>query len=273
LEKGSIIELDFDLWLVENNELYETTNEELAKEHNIYNEDVTYKPISTIIGAEKLIKGLDDALLKAEKEKEYELEIPPEEGYGERDPKLVELHSKREILRLPEFRKGDMSPQVGMQITLKNRIGTITAITAGRVRLDFNNRLAGRTLKYKYKIVKVADKPEEKAHSIIQMHFNKPGDFDIKLKKDEAEITLPDVCKYDLGWFQTKYRVVSDLRDFAGINTVKFMEVYVKKKEEEEKKDEEDKPEAAPEGEPDKVKGQEEEKDASEEVKENKDTE
>ena len=237
MEKGSIIELDFDLWLVENNELYETTNEELAKEHDIYNEEVTYKPISTIVGAEKLIKGLDDALLKAKKDKDYELEIPPEEGYGERDPKLVELHSKREVLRLPEFRKGDISPQVGMQITLKNRIGTITAITAGRIRLDFNNRLAGRTLKYKYKIIKVADKPEEKAHTILQMHFNKPGDFGIKINKDEAEIVLPDVCKYDLGWFQTKYRVVSDLRDFAGINTVKFLEVYVKKKEDEEKKE------------------------------------
>lgn len=237
MEKGSVIELDFDLWLVENNELYETTNEELAKEHDIYNEEVTYKPISTIVGAEKLIKGLDDALLKAEKDKDYELEIPPEEGYGERDSKLVELHSKREILRLPEFRKGDISPQVGMQITLKNRLGTITAITAGRIRLDFNNRLAGRTLKYKYKVIKVADKPEEKAHTILQMHFNKPGDFGIKIKKDEAEIVLPDVCKYDLGWFQTKYRVVSDLRDFAGINTVKFLEVYVKKKEDEEKKE------------------------------------
>jgi hypothetical protein len=69
------------------------------------------------------------------------------------------------------------------------------------------------------------------------MHFNKPGDFEINIKKDEAEIILPDVCKYDLGWFQTKYRVVSDLREYAGINTVKFLEVYVKKKEEDTKEE------------------------------------
>ncbi len=250
MEKGSIIQLDYDLWLVENNELFETTNEELAKEHNIHNEDATYKPIATIIGAEKVIKGLDEDLLKAEKGKDYELEIPPDQAYGERDPKLVELHSKREIQRLPEFRKGDVSPQVGMQITLKNKICTITAITAGRVRVDFNNRLAGRTLKYKYKIVDVAEKPKAKVQSILNMHFGKPGDFEINISKDEAEITLPDICKYDLSWFQTKYRVVSDLREHTGINTVKFLEIYLKKKEEakvEEKGDEgeaSDKPEA-----------------------------
>ena len=232
MEKGSIIQLDYDLWLVENDELFETTNEELAKEHNIHNEDATYKPIATIIGAEKVIKGLDEHLLKAEKGKDYELEIPPDQAYGERDAKLVELHSKREILRLPEFRKGDISPQVGMQITLKSKLGTITAITAGRVRVDFNKRLAGRTLKYKYKIVDVADKPADKVNTILNMHYGKPGDFEISISKDTADITLPDVCKYDLGWFQTKYRVVADLREHAGINTVKFLEIYLKKKEE-----------------------------------------
>lgn len=256
MEKGSIIQLDYDLWLVENDELYETTNEELAKEHNIHNEDATYKPIATIIGAEKVIKGLDEHLLKAEKGKDYELEIPPDQAYGDRDAKLVELHSKREILRLPEFRKGDISPQVGMQITLKNKLGTITAITAGRIRVDFNNRLAGRTLKYKYKIVEVADKPADKVSTILNMHYGKPGDFEISISKDTAEITLPDVCKYDLGWFQTKYRVVADLREYAGINTAKFLEVYVKKKEEakaEEKSGEgeaAEKPEVEAKGEP-----------------------
>ena len=237
MEKGSIIQLDYDLWLVENDELFETTNEELAKEHNIHNEDATYKPIATIIGAEKVIKGLDEHLLKAEKGKDYELEIPPDQAYGERDAKLVELHSKREILRLPEFRKGDISPQVGMQITLKNKLGTITAITAGRVRVDFNKRLAGRTLKYKYKIVDVADKTEDKVDTILNMHFGKPGDFKIKVKGDEAEIILAPECSYDLSWFQAKYRVVSDIRDFTSLMTVKFIEIHVKKKVEEKKEE------------------------------------
>ncbi len=77
-------------------------------------------------------------MLKAEVGKEYEVVIPPEKAAGPRDPKLVELHPVREFL------KQDIEPRVGLEVTVKNRPAYITAVTAGRVRVDFNNRLAGK---------------------------------------------------------------------------------------------------------------------------------
>ena len=69
----------------------------------------------------------------------------------------------------------------------------------------------------------------------------KAEDFEISIKKNDVAIKLPDACKYDLGWFQTKYRVVSDLREYANIKKVQFIEEYMKKVEtKEEKKDEKD---------------------------------
>ena len=229
LRKGDIVHLDYEAWIVEKNELFDTTKEEIAKKHEIFDEKTTYKPIPIIVGANKVVKGLDEHLLKAQVDKKYTVEINPKDGFGERDPKLVELHSKREIMRLPEFRKGDKEPYVGMKIIMNNRIGWITAVTAGRIRVDFNNRFAGHKLKYIYKIMDYAKTQEKKVKSILEMHYNKVEDFEIKQIKSDVVIKLPDACKYDLGWFQSKYRVVSDLREYANVNTVQFIEEYIKK--------------------------------------------
>ena len=61
------------------------------------------------------------------------------------------------------------------------------------------------------------------------MQNNKAEDFGINIKDKNVAIKLPDSAKYDLNWFQSKYRVVSDLREFANINTIQFIEEYVKK--------------------------------------------
>jgi FKBP-type peptidyl-prolyl cis-trans isomerase 2 len=232
LKKGDIVHIDYEAWLIENDELFDTTKEELAKEKEIYNEKVTYKPIPIIVGAGNVVKGLDENLLKAKVKKDYTIELEPKDGFGERDPKLIETHHIREIMRLPEFKKGDKEPYVGMQITINNKMGWISRITAGRVRVDFNNRYAGHRLKYSYKVTNHADSQEKKIQAILEMHYGKIEGFEIKAAKNNVNIKLPDTCKYDLGWFQAKYRVVTDLREYANVNNVQFIEEYLKKVEE-----------------------------------------
>ena len=180
-------------------------------------------------------------MLKAELDKEYEIEIAPDDAYGARDPNLVELHTKREIMRLPEFRKGDKDPVIGMQISMKGKVGTISAITAGRVRIDFNNKLAGRTLKYKYKVTSTAETMEDKINAIIEIHYGTSEGFEIETKKNDTDIHIPDTCKYDQRWYLVKHRIVTDLQSFTGMESVKFIEEY--------KKREEPKPEEGEEGE------------------------
>jgi FKBP-type peptidyl-prolyl cis-trans isomerase 2 len=231
MKKDSIIKLEYDAWILETNELFDTTSEELAKKEDIFNEKVQYKPQPLIIGAETVVKGLDDALLDAELDKEYELEIQPDNAYGKRDPKLVELFSKREIMRLPEFQKGEMDPQVGMQISIKGKYGTISAITAGRIRVDFNNRLAGRTLKYKYKVVSEAEKIEDKIVYIIEIHYGSSENFEVNLSEENIDIIIPDACKYDQRWYLVKHRVATDLQKFAEAKSVKLIEEYKKREE------------------------------------------
>lgn len=231
MEKGDIVYLEYDAWIKESSKLVETTDVQKAKENNIYNEKLKYGPVAIVVGIGNVIKGLDNSLLKAEIEKGYEVEIPPLEAYGERDPKIVEIFS------IHEFRRQKIVPEVGMEVNIKNRLGTITAVTAGRVRVDFNHKLAGKTIRYKYRITKKASSSEEKVRAVIDTYYGNVDIFEIKIEAQDAIIKLPDSCKYDPKWFAVKYRIVSDLREYAKLEKIKFFEEYVKTEKEEKKEE------------------------------------
>jgi len=232
IKAGDIVLADFEGWIQDSNELFDTTSESLAKEHDIFNEKMIYGPQPLIVGKGRLFPGLDESLLKAEVGKEYEIVVSPDKGAGPRDPKLVELHALREFL------KQEIEPRVGLEVTVKNRPAIITAVTAGRVRVDFNNRLAGRTLKYKYKVVEKPSKPVEIVKLLLKMAYGTSDGFDVEHHGKNFSIKLSDSCKYDQRWMLAKYRLVTDLREVAGAETISFIEEYEKpKKEEAEKKE------------------------------------
>ncbi len=239
MEKGDIIRWEFEAWIVEdgNEVLFDTTNEELAKEQGIHDPNVKYGPMVSIVGAGRLIKGIEEELLNAEVGKEYEVTIPPEKAYGERDPKLVKIHSYRELARQK------IEPEVGKEIIINNKRGRIVTVTPGRVVIDFNHPLAGKTLKYKFKIVEKVEDEVEKVRAIIEMDYGKDVDkFNIELKDEDIIIELPDVCKYDSNWAVAKYAIVGDIRDYVANKNVKFVELYPKKEEEKQESQESEEP-------------------------------
>jgi len=242
MEKGDLVKVDYDMWLVETNELVETTNAELAKEKKIESKNATYGPVPILIGKERIPKGLDESLQKAEIGKEYTVEIPPKDAFGERDPKKIEVHSRSEILRLPQFRGRDAEePMVGMEINFRNRTAIIAGMTAGRVRLDFNPKYAGRTIRYKYIIREKAETTKQKVEWLLRMHYA-PVEFKVETTDSEATIVLPDRAKFDPRWMTAKLPIVNDLRETIGLKTVRFIEEYIKKEEKTEEKKTESEP-------------------------------
>jgi FKBP-type peptidyl-prolyl cis-trans isomerase 2 len=239
MKEGDIIQLEYEGWIVGSDELFDTSKEELAREEEIFEEDRTYGPMYTVVATGRLIKGLDEHLLEAEVDKEYDLEIAPEDAYGERDPKNVETHSMRELARLK------IEPEIGRTVNIRNKMGWISGIFAGRVRIDYNHKLAGKTLRYKYKVVGKPEEPAEIIKAIIAMNYGREDEFGIELEgEDSVVITLPDVCKYDPNWTLAKLRLVNDMREIANMTTVTMREVYVKKEAAEETPAEETEEEA-----------------------------
>jgi len=234
LTAGDIAYIEYDVWIVgpgDQRTLHETTHAEVAKGADKYDEKKAYVPVPVVVGHERLPKGLDEALAGADVGGTKEVVIPPAKGAGERDPKLVRLYPLR------EFHKKDIDPVPGLDVHMDGRHGTVMAVTAGRVRVDFNNPLAGRTLRYKVTVARRAETPEERIRGVLEMDYGLGEQFKVFVKEGgEADVFLPDVCKTDERWFVAKFRVVADLREFAGIPKIRFVAEYEKK---EEKKPEE----------------------------------
>ncbi|MFO8110251.1 MAG: FKBP-type peptidyl-prolyl cis-trans isomerase [Thermoplasmata archaeon] len=230
MEDGDLIYIDFDIWVLPEDKgseelLFRTTDEEKAHKHEIYDEETSYGPRVVEIGRGMLMEGFEEDVKKAELEEERSVEIPPEKAMGNRDVGKIELFSKRELER-----KG-VDVVVGEEVQLEDRSGTIIQTTAGRVRVDFNHPLAGKTLRFDYTIPSKAEELEEKVDAILEKNYG-DAEFKIKIEEDELEVILPDECKYGQGWFIVKYQVVGDIRKHTEIKSIRFVEEYEGKIEE-----------------------------------------
>lgn len=110
-------------------------------------------PLEFEVGSGQVIKGFDDSVEGMELEEEKEITIKPEEGYGQADENLI-----RDVPRnvLPK----DQEPKVDMVLVMKTKEGhqlqaKITKVTKENVTLDMNHPLAGKTLIFKIKVVKI----------------------------------------------------------------------------------------------------------------------
>ena len=226
MEKGDIVWIEYDAWTINPNgtqTLFDTTHEEVAKKESKHDEKKVYIEVPVVVGRGRLFEGLDSALVGMKVGETKEVLIPPEKGAGARDPRLVELRTEREFLRQ------EINPEVGMEVAISGKHGVVTAVSAGRVRVDFNNPLAGKTLKYIARITRNAKTPEERVRAIVDMDYGLADQFKIHLKDGAAEIQIPDVGKTDEKWFVSKFRVVADLRELSGLNSIRFIEEYEKK--------------------------------------------
>ena len=226
IEKGDIVWLEYDAWTVNPSgtlTLFDTTHDEVAKKEGKFDEKKVYIEQPAVVGRGRLFEGLESALIGAKVTETKEVLIPPEKAAGARDPRLVELKTEREFLRQ------EINPDVGMEVSIGGKHGIVTAVSAGRVRVDFNNPLAGKTLKYVVRVTRKAKTPEERVRAVIDMDYGLGEQFKIDLKDGAAEIQVPDVSRTDEKWFVTKFRVVADLREITALKIIRFLEEYEKK--------------------------------------------
>ncbi|MFA6805112.1 MAG: peptidylprolyl isomerase [Candidatus Methanomethylophilaceae archaeon] len=228
-----LVRLDYKAYFADTDRLYDTTIEQVAKDEGIYNEKYHYAPMAYVVGSKKLFPALDAAIEKAEVGKEVEVSIPCEEGAGVKDPKLIEIYPIR------DFYKQEINPMPGLQVTLGNKSGTVLSVGAGRVKVDFNNPLAGHDLLYKITVTEVIEDPLEKAKAVIELNFGDASEFKFEFPGDKVVVTLPEITKFHQDWPVARFKIVSELRDIFNVDTVEFIEIWsvAKKEPAEEKKE------------------------------------
>jgi len=225
-EKGDFMLIDYIAKVKETGDVFDTTIEDVAKKERLYKEGEIYEPKLVVIGEGWVLKALDESLLSLELNKTAPVEIPPERAFGNRDPEKVRLVPLRRLID-----KG-VTPQLGMRLEFDGKLAVIRTIGAGRVQLDFNPPLAGKTLVYEVTAQKKLGTKEEKLNALIHRRIPSVeiAKFVTKIKKAGIEIELPEEAFYVEGLQVAKRGIAIDIQKFfTETGTVKFIETFKRK--------------------------------------------
>ncbi len=186
LQKGDYILVDYTIMIKDENRIVQTTNEERAKEAGIYSPDNIYEPMLIILGETKLLEPVEQALYNAEEGQELTIEVPPEKGFGERDPKKIKTVSIREFYRIGKI------PKIGDTVEINGQQARVIDISSGRVTLDFNHPLAGKTLIVQLKVLKKLEKDEDKIRYLVKRFIPhiKPENIDVKIEDNGSKVVI-----------------------------------------------------------------------------------
>lgn len=244
-QKGDFILLEYTVVDKDDNKVVETTIEDKAREAGIYRPDEVYEPRLIILGETRLFEPLEQAIMNADVNQEITVEVPPDKAFGQRDPSKVRVISIREFYRYGKL------PRVGDIVEVNNQQARVVSITGGRVTLDFNHPLAGKTLVVTAKVVKKLETPEDRVKYIIKQYIPRLelDKVNVSLSQDGSVVTikLPIETLFMENIGTLKARIADEIGNrLQGVNKVEFIdEIEVKR--EAEAKAEEKQAEAKPE--------------------------
>ncbi|MDH5437627.1 MAG: peptidylprolyl isomerase [Candidatus Bathyarchaeota archaeon] len=226
IEKGDFILIDYVAKVKETGEIFDTTIEEVAKKERLYKEGEIYESRLMVVGEGWMLKELEESLPNFELKKTASVEIPPEKAFGPRDPEKVRLVPLRRLTT-----RG-ITPQPGMRIELDRKFATVRTMGSGRVQLDFNPPLAGKTLIYDVTVQKKLETKLEKITALIHRRIPavEVGEFNLKISKKGAVINVPEEAFYVDGLQLAKRGIATDIQKFfPETTTVKFVEAFKRK--------------------------------------------
>lgn len=198
------------------------TDKDIATEKGIFDEETQYGPHLIIVGAGQLVKGFEDDLIEKEIGYSGKVEIPPDNAFGLRDPKKIEI--------LPLNRFKEQKPVPGMRVGVGNKVGTVTRVIGRKVSVDLNHPLAGKTIVYDYKINEFIEDRQEKLKALLKTFAPKnpfaPKDLEAEIKDDVAIITVPWELSYYKEWLMIRRGLADMIIQHLGLKEVDYVEKH-----------------------------------------------
>ena len=220
IKKNDFVEIDFTARIKETDIVFDTTLIEDAKKANLPTEKI--KPLRICIGQGMIILGLDKALEEKEIGKKYALELKPKDAFGERNAKLIK------VMPLKVFTAKEIVPIQGMMLTLDDMLARISAVSGGRVIVDFNNPLAGKEITYTFTIRRQITQEKEKIATLASFYLKEEPFITLKESK-KAEIKLKNYNNRNKDIF------IKKVRELLGIDVLIIKSEKEQKAEKEQK--------------------------------------
>lgn len=216
IEKGDFIKVSYT-GRFEDEKVFDTTDEELAKKNDIFNDRGMYGGDVIIVGAGHTIVGLDEDFVGKDVGYSCLIKIPSEKGFGEHNPKLVESVS------ITKFK--ERQAYEGLEVEINGQKGVVTKVIGRRVRVDMNHPLAGKPVIYEYTIEKLIEDKVEKIQGLLSLYTGLQ-DLDIDVSGSTATIITPASLTYNQRWLMSKGRIAAEIIDNVGVEEVLYVEKY-----------------------------------------------
>ncbi|MFB6110718.1 MAG: peptidylprolyl isomerase [Halodesulfurarchaeum sp.] len=177
LQDGDFVEVAYTARTVENGDLVDTTDEEIAEEEGVDTENQEFSPRTIVLGEGHLFPAVESDIVGREVGETGSVVVPAEEAFGEYDEDQVRTVSAEKI---PE---DDRYP--GAHVDVDGEHGHVETIVGGRARVDFNHPLAGQDVEYEYEILDTVEDPVERARGLLKTFFD--VELEMHLETDEVE--------------------------------------------------------------------------------------
>lgn len=176
IKKGDFIEIDYTATLLDDNSIFDTTNPDDAQKagmicdhdhghshgHHTHLTREDFKPVKICVGEQHVLEGLDEQLVGLTVG-EHDIILGEENAFGKKDSKLLKL------MPLTAFKKQKINPFIGLTVDMDGSRGVVRSVSGGRVIVDFNHPLSGKTVKYHLKIIKKVEDAKEKVEAVLAM--------------------------------------------------------------------------------------------------------
>ncbi len=223
LAMNDMVKINYTAMKKEDNSVFDTTIESVAKAHDIYDEKLLYTPCLIIIGKNWLPPGVEEQLIGMKENEKKTFTVEAKKGFGLKDRSKIRLIQRREFQRL------QIKPKENMKVEVGGSEGRILKVSSSRVKVDFNHDLAGHDLVYEVEIIQCIT--DIKAQFIALLEKRLPGlDFSttkIELDKKKIIVELPKESRF-MEYIQfIKNGVTRDIAPFAkNYEVVEFIEKY-----------------------------------------------
>ncbi len=236
LQDGDFIRLAYTARTVDDGELVDTTDAEVAEESDIDTEEQTFEPRTLVLGAGQLFETVEEAIIGEEVGAEGSVVVPAAEAFGEYDDDEVRTISAEKV---PEDER-----YPGAHVDVNGEHGHIVTIVGGRARVDFNHPLAGEDIEYEYEVLELVEDRVEKAQGLLNTYFDTDLDMHIETDEVEEETTTEDgetetelveketlyiesdpQLQFNQQWMMGKQQIAQDIIDRVGVDRVIIQEI------------------------------------------------
>ncbi len=223
VSNNSYVLVDYTIKVKDTGEVVDTTSEEEAKKAGVFDASRVYEPRLVVPGKGMLLQAVEEALIGLEEGGSKVFEIPPERAFGPRDASKVKVYPIRKLKDV------DTPLVVGARVVVDGKEGIIRTIGSGRVQVDFNPYLAGKTLECSITVRKIITDELERIKAVIHNRIPEVDieKFEIGVEKPSVRIKVPEDA-FLLPALQINKRVIArEVKEAVeGVEKVVFVEEY-----------------------------------------------